>query len=100
MSEPIIDRKELSIIKSSSRRVDDSLLVKFLQFSSSACAIVGGTLLAANTEVSRYGFILLALSSSQMLASSIIVGNKSLIVYSGSIFIFVDCLGIYRWVLR
>lgn len=57
-------------------------------------------MLASNTEISRYGFILLALSSSQMLASSTMVRNKSLMVYSASIFIFVDCLGIYRWVLQ
>ena len=83
-----------------SRRVEDSLLVKFLQFSSSACAVTGGIVLASNTEISRYGFLFLALSSSQMLTSSVIVRNTSLITYSASLFIFVDCLGIYRWIVR
>jgi hypothetical protein len=83
-----------------SRRRGDSTLVKFLQLSSTSCAVAGGTLLAANIEVSKYGFILLALSSSQMLASSLLSNNKNLILYSASIFIFVDCLGIYRWVFK
>jgi hypothetical protein len=83
-----------------SRRREDSKLVKFLQLSSSSCAVAGGTLLAANVEFSKYGFILLALSSSQMLASSILSNNKNLIIYSASIFVFVDCLGIYRWVFN
>jgi hypothetical protein len=100
MNEHLVNPDQSKIEKSSTRRIDDSFFVKFLQFSSSACAVAGGTLLAANTEVSRYGFIVLALSSSQMLASSMMVGNKSLIIYSASIFIFVDCFGIYRWVLR
>jgi hypothetical protein len=81
------------------RQSDDSYLVKFLHYSSSACAVAGGTILASNTEVSRYGFILLALSSSQMLISSILIQNKRLIIYSASLFVFVDCLGVYRWLL-
>ncbi len=83
-----------------SRRKDDSFFVKFLRFSSTACAIAGGTMLASNTAVSKYGFVLLAMSSGQMLLSSAIVGNKSLIIYSAALFVFVDCLGIYRWVLQ
>jgi hypothetical protein len=82
------------------RQVYDSSLVKFLHYSSSACAVAGGTILASNTEISGYGFILLALSSGQMLISSLLAQNKRLIIYSASLFIFVDCLGIYRWVLR
>jgi hypothetical protein len=75
-------------------------IAKFLQWSSSACAIAGGIMLASKIEISGYGFIFLALSSSQMLAASIRRKNTSMIVYAGSLFIFVDCLGIYRWILK
>jgi hypothetical protein len=91
--------KNMEIKQSLTRQLYDSTLAKFLHYSSSACAVAGGTILASNTEVSGYGFILLALSSSQMLISSMLVQNKRLIIYSASLFIFVDCLGIYRWVL-
>jgi hypothetical protein len=75
-------------------------VAKFLQWSSSACAIAGGVMLASKTEVSGYGFIFLALSSSQMLMASIRRKDISMIVYAGSLFLFVDCLGIYRWILK
>jgi hypothetical protein len=75
-------------------------LFRALEYSSSACAVAGGTLLASNTELSKYGFIILALSSGQMLIVSTIGRRKSMMVYAGSVFCFVDCLGIYRWLLQ
>jgi hypothetical protein len=71
-----------------------------LQLSSSACAIAGGIMLASHTEVSSYGFIFLAMSSSQMLWANLLTKNKSMILYAGSLFFFVDCLGIYRWIIK
>ncbi|WP_404786542.1 hypothetical protein [Altericista sp. CCNU0014] len=73
---------------------------KILQASSSACAVAGGIMLASNTDISSYGFFFLALSSSQMLLSSVLTRNTSMTIYAGSLFVFVDCLGIYRWVLK
>lgn len=75
-------------------------LSKTLKLSSSAFAVIGGVLLAANVDVSRYGFIFLALSSSQMLLANIRTQDMSMIIYAGSVFLFVDCLGIYRWVFQ
>jgi hypothetical protein len=75
-------------------------LAKILQAGSSACAVAGGVMLASNTSVSSYGFFFLALSSSQMLISSVFMRNTSMMIYAGSLFVFVDCLGIYRWVLK
>jgi hypothetical protein len=75
-------------------------LSKILQLSSSAFAIAGGVMLASKTAVSSYGFILLAMSSSQMLVSNLLVKNKSMIIYSASLFLFVDCFGIYRWIIE
>jgi hypothetical protein len=76
-------------------------LAKTLQLTSSACAVAGGVMLAANlNEVSKYGFIFLALSSSQMLIASLRTKDMPMIVYAGSLFFFVDCLGIYRWILK
>ena len=73
--------------------------VKPLKLSSTACAITGGILLAANTPVSKFGFIFLACSSGQLLLASLASGDRSTAFYAGSLFTFVDCLGIYRWLL-
>ena len=75
-------------------------MTKILQLTSSACAVTGGIMLAANIPTSKYGFIFLALSSSQMLIASIRRKDKIMILYSGSLFVFVDCLGIYRWIVQ
>jgi hypothetical protein len=76
------------------------ILVKRLKCSSSICAIAGGVLLAAKVDLSGYGFILLALSSSQMLSASTLGKDQSMIFYSASLFLFVDCLGVYTWVFN
>lgn len=91
--------ENLSIVHVGSSPSNDAL-TKGLQFSSSMFAVAGGTLLASNTDVSKYGFVLLAMSSGQMLCTSLITNNKSLMIYAGSVFCFVDCLGIYRWLLQ
>ena len=70
------------------------------KWSSSFFAVIGGFILALNLAISSYGFILLAASSSQLLISSLLKKDKSLIFYSGSIFFCVDLLGIYRWILK
>jgi hypothetical protein len=89
---------ELESVSSRSRK---SLRIpRFLQWSSSFFAVVGGVILAANVPISGYGFIFLALSSGQMLISSLWQHNHQMIVYSAAVFIFVDCLGVYRWVLQ
>jgi hypothetical protein len=76
-------------------------LSKILKLSSSGFAIAGGSLIAANIpEVSKYGFIFLAMSSSQMLIASLWLKDKVMIIYAGSLFVFVDCLGIYRWIFN
>lgn len=72
---------------------------QLLKISSSICAVVGGVMLAAKLSISSYGFLFLALSSSQLLISSIQTKDKLMMFYSGSIFLFVDCLGVYRWLL-
>lgn len=73
--------------------------LNFIKLSSIFFAITGGILLAANISISGNGFIFLAMSSSQMLFVNILKKDKSMILYSGSVFIFVDCLGVYRWLL-
>lgn len=72
---------------------------KLLKISSSICAVIGGVMLAAKLNISSYGFLFLALSSSQLLVSSIQTKDNLMMFYSGSIFLFVDCLGVYRWLL-
>ncbi len=91
--------ENLNIISASGGASRD-ILIKGLQFSSSVFAVAGGTLLASNTDVSKYGFILLAMSSGQMLITSALTDNKSLMIYAGSVFCFVDCLGVYRWLIQ
>lgn len=73
--------------------------IHYLKWASSSFAVIGGVLLATKTPMSGYGFIFLALSSSHMLIASGLMGDKSMICYSGALFLFVDCLGVYRWVL-
>jgi hypothetical protein len=76
-------------------------LAQTLQLTSSAFAVVGGVLLAANlANISKYGFILLAMSSSQLLVSSLLSKDTRMIIYAGSLFFFVDCLGVYRWIIQ
>jgi hypothetical protein len=74
-------------------------LATILKWSSSSCAIAGGILLASNIPASRFGFVGLAASSSQMLLASLLMADKTMIVYSGALFIFVDCLGVLRWLI-
>ena len=80
--------------------IAEDRLGKILKLSSSACAVAGGVVLAANMpDVSKYGFIVLALGSGQMLVASLRSQDKLMSLYAGSLFLFVDCLGIYRWIL-
>ncbi|MEO0373516.1 MAG: hypothetical protein AAF329_02590 [Cyanobacteria bacterium P01_A01_bin.17] len=76
-----------------------SPLTKYLKLSSSFFAILGGILLAANISVSGYGFLFLGLSSGQLVMASIKEQDQTMLVYSMSLFFFVDCMGIYRWLL-
>ncbi|PZD70509.1 hypothetical protein C1752_11511 [Acaryochloris thomasi RCC1774] len=76
-----------------------SPLTKYLKLSSSFFAILGGILLAANIPVSGYGFIFLGLSSGQLVMASIKEQDQTMMVYSISLFFFVDCMGIYRWLI-
>ena len=75
-------------------------VANLLKYSSIFCALLGGILLASNVNDSGYGFIFLALSSAQLLVASIQNKDTSTILYAASVFIFVDCLGVYRWVLN
>lgn len=75
-------------------------LGEIFKWASSMLGILGGFLLALNLKVSPYGFLILATSSFSMLVSSCINKDKGLIFYSLSIFLFVDLLGIYRWIIN
>ena len=86
----------LGFIRSTSSRP----LAKLLRSSSSLFAVVGGSILALKIDISSYGFLLLAFSSFQLLVSSLIEKDKSLTIYAGSVFLCVDSLGIYRWLLN
>lgn len=74
-------------------------IAQYLKYVSCLFAILGGILLASNTELSGYGFLYLAISSSHMLAASCLANDKTMICYSASVFLCVDCLGVYRWLL-
>lgn len=73
---------------------------KTLRYSSIFCALVGGILLASKVSFSGYGFIFLALSSSQLLMASIQEKDANTMLYAASVFVFVDCYGVYRWILN
>ncbi len=76
-----------------------SYLHNLLRWSSSAFALAGGILLASKTDISGYGFIFLAFSSGQLLLASLQIKDISMILYAASLFLFVDLMGIYRWLL-
>ena len=74
-------------------------LAKTLKGSSACFAIAGGFLLALNLAFSRYGFAILAASSLQLLLASYLERDRALLFYSLGLFLFNDCLGVYRWLL-
>ena len=90
---------KIKTIKPNQKKQKQYPATEFLKLSSSFFALVGGVLLASNTDLSGYGFIFLAMSSSQMLLSSILLKDTTLIAYSACLFIFVDSFGIYKWLL-
>jgi hypothetical protein len=81
------------------RSIQKERFATILKWSSSCCAIVGGILLALNISVSGFGFIGLAASSFQMLLANLLLADKTMIIYAGALFIFVDCLGVLRWII-
>ena len=74
-------------------------LTNYLKWASSSFAVTGGILLVSKTHISGFGFIFLALSSSHMLMATSLMGDRSMMCYSAALFLCVDCLGIYRWLL-
>ena len=80
--------------------MNDKKIAKALKYSSIFCALLGGIVLASNVSYSGYGFIFLALSSSQFLAASLKTKDTTNMIYAASVFVFVDCLGVYRWILN
>lgn len=91
-------RDSLQVMSSRKGR-KGSKYTKPLRISGSICAIIGGIMLASNSNISPYGFLPLAASSSQWLISSILEKDTVLAFNSASLFLFVDLLGIYRWLL-
>ena len=94
-----MNRKIYKFNRAKRQTFNKNTFISILKLSSSFFAIVGGILLALKIDISGYGFLFLAMSSSQMLLANILLLDKSMIFYAGSIFIFVDCLGVYRWLL-
>jgi len=99
LEQSIIDEKIYFTQTQKRKQRKQKRLRERLRWSSSAFGIIGGFLLALNLARSGYGFVLLAASSFQLFISSCIDKDKSLIVYSGSLFLCVDLVGIYRWLV-
>jgi hypothetical protein len=74
-------------------------LTQALKWSSCVCTIAGGIVLASNTAISPYGFLMLAMGSSQMVVVTFLMRDRGLFAYSLGVFLCVDCLGIYRWLM-
>jgi hypothetical protein len=81
------------------RRFSKPQVTQFFKWSSCLCTVVGGVLLASKTGLSPYGFLFLAMGSSQMVAATYLMRDRALFAYSVAVFLFVDCFGIYRWLL-
>ncbi len=95
-----ICKTKQQLVKMQNLSRSEDRLTKILKLTSSGCAVAGGVLLAANIDTSKYGFVLLAMSSSQMLIASLLTNDRPMIIYAASLFFFVDSLGIYRWVIQ
>ena len=65
---------------------------------STVCTVLGGSILALKVAISPYGFVVLAMGSSSLFVSSWLERDKTLMRYAGSLFLFVDLLGVFRWV--
>ena len=76
------------------------ILIQRMRWISSIAGLSGGIIVASNTEISKYGYIFLALSSSSLGISSYLDRDTSLVVYSASLFIFCDLFGLYSWLFR
>jgi hypothetical protein len=81
------------------RRFGRIWLIQFLKWSSCVCTVLGGVLVASKTNWSAYGFLFLAMGSSQMVAATYLMRDRALFAYSVCVFLFVDCFGIYRWLV-
>jgi hypothetical protein len=81
------------------RRFTKRQVSQFLTWSSCVCTVLGGGLLASKTLLSPYGFLLLAMGSSQMVGATYLIRDRALFCYSVCVFLFVDCFGIYRWLV-
>jgi len=70
-----------------------------LRLSAAFCALVGGVMVASNTSVSPYGFLVLCLSSGQLCLVAWWIRDRLLLLHSGVMLVFVDGLGVWRWLL-
>lgn len=59
--------------------------------------ILGGLLLAVNLEYSNYGFFIFLISATSWTIQGYKNNDRSLMILN-TFFIFIDLLGIYRWI--
>lgn len=74
-------------------------IIRIFKIFSILASGIGGVLLASNIEISPYGFIFLAASSFSITVASILEKNFLNIFYGTTLFVGVDLLGVYRWII-
>jgi hypothetical protein len=92
-------RSSVTILGEPSRRFSKRQVWQLLTWSSCVCTVLGGGLFASKTHLSPYGFLLLAMGSGQMVGSTYLMRDRALFCYAVCEFLFVDCFGIYRWLV-
>ncbi len=75
-------------------------LIKNLALSATLLTALGGLMVASNTAVTRYGFLVWFLSSPQLALANYLDRNLSGFVYAITLFLFVDLLGVCRWIFH
>lgn len=73
---------------------------KLLKFSSLFCLMTGGIMVASKSKVTSYGFIFLALSSSQATIASYLLSDRWNFFIFGTTFLIVDLFGVLRWIFN
>lgn len=95
----ILFQEEASKSNNRSIRQQKIIFIRMLKIFSIFFSGMGGILLALNVAISPYGFVFMALSSLSILISSVLEKDRLMIFYGATLFLGVDLLGVYRWII-
>lgn len=77
--------------------VQGSRVKVFLDIVTVGGAVLGSTLLAMNTDYSKYGYLLFLASSVATITLLLKSNTSKSILTTNIFFVIINCIGIYRW---